>query len=104
MSNPTTEPALSVLVPLPSALARAIDTLAERRGQDRAQFIVRFLQEQLDRPAPSFEEMIAPIADDFRRSRMTEDELDALVEQEGQAMWDEKHSAIPRLPTPGWQI
>jgi hypothetical protein len=92
MSNPTTEPALSVLVPLPSALARAIDTLAEQRGQDRAQFIVSFLQEQLHRPAPSFEDMIAPIADDFRRSRMTEEDLDALVEQERQAMWDEKHS------------
>ena len=92
MSNPTTEPALSVLVPLPSALARAIDSLAEKRGQDRVQFIVSFLQEQLDRPAPLFEEMIAPIADDFRRSGMTEEDLDALVEQERQAMWDEKRA------------
>ena len=91
MSNPTTEPALSVLVPLSSSLARAIDTLAEQRGQDRAQFIVSFLQEQLDGLAPSFEGMIAPIADDFRRSGMTEADLDALVEQERQAMWDEKH-------------
>ena len=89
MSNPTTEP---VLVPLPSALARAIDTLAEQRGQDRAQFIVSFLQEQLDRPEPSFDGMIAPIADDFRLSGMSEEDLDALVEQERQAMWDEKHS------------
>jgi predicted transcriptional regulator len=92
MSNPTTEPTLSVLVPLPSGLARAIDILAEQRGQDRAQFIVSVLQDQLNRPAHSFEALMAPIADDFRRSRMTEEELDALVEQERQAMWDEKHS------------
>jgi hypothetical protein len=92
MSNPTTDPTLSVLVPLPSALARAIDTLAEQRGQDRAQFIVSFLQEQLDGPARSFEELIAPIADDFRRSGMTEEDLDALVEQERQTMWNESHS------------
>ncbi len=43
MSSPTTDPALSVLVPLPSELARTIDTLARQRGQDRAQFIVDFL-------------------------------------------------------------
>jgi hypothetical protein len=92
MSSPTTEPALSVLVPLSPELARTIDTLARQRGQDRAQFIVNFLQEQLDGSAPSFEERMAPLAEDFRRSGMTEEDLDALVEQERQAMWDEKHA------------
>jgi hypothetical protein len=91
MNNSTTDPALSVLVKLPSALARRIDTLAERRGEDRGQFIVSFLQEQLDGPAPSFEEMMAPIAEDFRRSGMSVEDLDTLVEQERQAMWSEKH-------------
>jgi len=90
MSSPTSDPALTVLVPLPSDLARTIDTLAKQRGQDRVQFIVNFLQEQLNGAAPSFEEMMAPIADDFRGSGMTEDDLDALVEQERQAMWGEK--------------
>ena len=33
---------------------------------------------------------MVPIADDFRRTGMTEDGLDALVEQERQAIWDEK--------------
>ncbi len=95
MSNPTTEPPLPVLVQgLPSALARTIDSLAEKRGQDRVQFIVSFLQEQLDRPAPSFDQMMAPIADDFRRSGMTEEDLDALVEQERQAMWDENKGQL----------
>lgn len=92
MSSPTTDPALSVLVPLPSELARTIDTLARQRGQDRAQFIVDFLQRRLGGPAPSFEETMAPIAEDFRRSGMTEDELDALIEQERQAMWNEKQT------------
>jgi hypothetical protein len=70
---------------------RTIDTLARQRGQDRVQFIVNFLEEQLNVPAPSFEELMAPIAEDFRRSGMTEEDLDALVEQERQAMWAEKH-------------
>jgi metal-responsive CopG/Arc/MetJ family transcriptional regulator len=92
MSNPITDPPLSVLVPLPSDLARTIDTLAERRGQDRAQFIVSFLREGLDRSATSLEEIVSPIAEEFRRSGMTEEELDDLVEQERQAVWSEKHS------------
>jgi hypothetical protein len=91
MSSPITDPPLSVLVPIPSDLARTIDTLAERRGQDRAQFIVSLLRERLDPSAASLEEIMAPIAEDFRRSGMTEEDLDALVEQERQAMWAEKH-------------
>ena len=91
MSNPGADPSLSVLVPLPSDLARTIDTLAERRGLDRAQFIVSFLRERLDGPGVSFEEIVAPLAADFRRSGMTEEDLDILVEQERQAMWDEGH-------------
>jgi hypothetical protein len=90
MANRSTDPVFSVLVPLPSDLARTIDTLAGRRGQDRVQFIVSFLQEKLDGSPPSFEEMMAPIAEDFRRTGMTEDDLDALVEQERQDIWDEK--------------
>jgi hypothetical protein len=91
MSSPTADPSVPVVIPLPSDLARTIDTLAERRGQDRAQFIVGFLRERLSRPAVSFQEIVAPLAEDFRRGGMTEEDLDDLVEQERQAMWDEKH-------------
>lgn len=43
-------PTLSLLIPLPSDLALITDNLAERRGQDRRKFFVRFLQEQLTSP------------------------------------------------------
>ena len=92
MSNPVTDPSLSVLVPLPSDLARTIDTLAERRGQDRVQFIVSFLRERLDRSTASFEAIMKPIAEDFRQSGMSEEDLDTLIENERQAMWDENRS------------
>ena len=92
MKFPTTDPALSVLVPLPLELVRTIDTLAKRRGQNREQFIVTFLQQRLNGSAALFEETMVPIAEDFRQSCMTEEDLDALVERERQAIWDEKHS------------
>jgi hypothetical protein len=93
MSSPTADATLPLLVPLPSDLARTIDTLAKQRGQDRAGFIVQFLQEQLAKPAVSFEERMAPIAEDFKRSGMTEEDLDTLVEDERQATWSEKRPA-----------
>jgi predicted transcriptional regulator len=96
MNNPGADRSLSVLVPLPSDLARTIDTLAERRGLDRAQFIVSVLRERLDRSAASFEEIVAPLAEDFRRSGMTEEDLDALVEHERQATWAESHTCAAR--------
>ena len=58
---------------------------------DRAQFIVSFLQERLNGSAPSFDELMAPIAEDFGHSGMSEEDLDALVEHERQAIWDEKN-------------
>lgn len=82
MSASTNDPTLAVLVPLPSELARTIDALAKELGRDRAQVIVQILQEQLDGSDSSFAKMIAPIAEDFRRSGMTEEDLDALVAQE----------------------
>ena len=92
MSSPTTDQALSVLVPLPAELARRIDTLAKERGQNREQFIVNSLQQYLNGSKALFEETVASIAEDFSRSGMTEEDLDALVEQERQAIWDDKHS------------
>jgi hypothetical protein len=74
----------------PPDLARTLDTLAEQRGQDRAQFIVSFLQERLNGSGFSFDQLMAPIAEDFRHSGMTEEDLDALVEQERQGIWDDK--------------
>jgi predicted transcriptional regulator len=82
MSTSTTDPTLSVNVRLSPDLARTIDILARERGQDRASFIASFLQEQLDGPVPTFEELVAPVHEDFREGGMTEEELDEFLEQE----------------------
>jgi hypothetical protein len=87
MSTPTTELSTAVELRLPFPLARTIDHLAKEQGVDRAQFIVDFLQKELNGSEPTFEQMMAPIAEDFRQSGMSEEDLDALVEQERQAMF-----------------
>ena len=93
MSSPTANATLPVLVLLPSDLARTINTLAKQRGQDHAGFIVQLLREQLAKPTVSFEEGMAPISADFERSGISEEDLDTLVEDERQAMWNEKRPA-----------
>ena len=92
MNSLTADSTLSVLVPLPADLAHAIDALAKQRGQDRVEFIVGFPSRTAKSLRTTFEEMMMPIAENFRQNGMTEEDLDALVEQEQQAMWDEKQS------------
>jgi hypothetical protein len=43
-----------------------------------------------DAEAPSLDEILAQVREQFAASGMTEEELDALVEKERQAIWDEK--------------
>jgi hypothetical protein len=83
---------------LPYPLARTIDVLAKERGVDRARFIVDFLEKELNGAVPTFEQMMAPIAEDFRRSGMSEEDLDALVERERQAMDNARRSGCPATP------
>jgi hypothetical protein len=80
---------------LPYPLARKIDVLAKERGVDRARFIVDFLEKQLNGTVPTLEQLMAPIAEDFGQSGMSEEDLDALVEQERQAMYNARGSGVP---------
>lgn len=38
-----------------------------------------------------FVELVEPLAHSFDESRMSEEEFDALIEQERQALWEEQH-------------
>ena len=76
---------ISVSKEVESALAQK----AAARGQDLKAFIENMIRTQVMRPL--LEEILAPVRQDFAESGMSEDELDALVESERQAMWEEKH-------------
>ena len=64
-------------------------------GQDLPGYLRRLIREDLEaeRPAKSqaFAEALAPVHEDFRRSGMTEDELDELVEEVREEVWQEQH-------------
>ena len=62
---------------------------AAAQGKDIKAFVENLIATQALRP--SLEEILAPVRQDFAVSGLTEAELDALVEGERQAMWEEKH-------------
>lgn len=78
---------ISVTKEVESALAQK----AAAEGQDLKVFIENMVETQALRP--SLEEILAPVRRDFADSGMSEDELDALIEGERQAMWEEKHGS-----------
>jgi hypothetical protein len=56
-------------------LARAAAT-----GKDVTTLVREAVEEELRRPLPSFQQILAPVHEDFRRSGMSAQELDALLE------------------------
>src|SRR5205085_9893064 len=52
---------------------------ARDRGQDVTQYVQRIVEHELTRP--TLDEFLAPLRDEVQRSGITDDELDALVEE-----------------------
>jgi hypothetical protein len=67
----------------------AFETLARQEGKRTDDLLRYWLQiELLSRQ--SFRQILAPVRASFKDSGMTEDELDALVKEEREALWQEK--------------
>ncbi len=68
----------------------AIAETARHHGSTPEAFAIGLIESALLSHRP-FEELDEPIAQSFDESGMTEEEFDALIEQERQAVWEEKH-------------
>lgn len=80
---------MEVMVTVPVELESSLVERAVRNGQDIGDYLNRLVTGHLKKA--SLEELLAPVREDFARSGMTEDELNELIEQERQALWEEKH-------------
>ena len=70
---------------------KALTERAKSQGKTPAVYVRELIEADVLASRP-FAEILAPIREDFRKSGMTEDEFDALIEAERQALWDEKHA------------
>lgn len=71
-----------------------IESIIRQRALAKGCDVVDYVGQLIERDAKqekSFDETLAPIRKGFAESKMTEDELDTLVESERLAMWEEKH-------------
>ena len=80
---------MSTTISIPTELEQKISERAASRGLALDEYVREILRR--DAEAPSLDEILAPVRDQFAASGMTEDDLDALVEKERQAIWNEKN-------------
>ena len=60
-------------------------------GQDVEAYAERLIEKALSGP-PSIDELLAPVRKQFAESGMTEEELDALIEEAREEVWQEKQA------------
>lgn len=66
-----------------------LEQKAKSHGKDFAEYVEELLEKDADRPK-TLDEILAPLRRNFAESGMSEEDLDALIESERQALWEEK--------------
>lgn len=71
---------MEITISVPPQIEGILAQKAAAKGQDIKEFIESLIERQAVRP--SLDEILAPMREDFAKSGMTEDDLDALVKTE----------------------
>jgi hypothetical protein len=80
---------MELTITLPLELAAQVQAVAARRGRAMNEFVLDAVKAATLKP--SLDELLAPVRAQFAASGMTEAEFDQLIEEERQAIWEEKH-------------
>src|SRR5262249_5845562 len=72
---------MTITISLPPETEKRLLERAAQTGKDVHTLIQEAVEEKLRASLPTFAEVLAPIHEDFRKSGMTEAELDALLEK-----------------------
>lgn len=75
----------------------ALEEMARQEGKGTDDLLRYWLQVELLSRKP-FRELLAPVRTSFTASGMTADELDALVKEEREAIWQEKQNGTNGQP------
>lgn len=81
---------MSVVLELNPDVEEALKRKATAQGSALNEYVAGVLKKHIDL-GPTLDEILAPVRKNFADSGMTEKELDELIDQERQAIWDEKH-------------
>lgn len=79
---------MTVVIELNEEEEKKLRARASGSGQDLPGYIRRLIKKEIQ--TPTLSEILAPLRRQFEESGMTEDELDALVEEVREEVWQEK--------------
>ncbi len=79
---------MTITIELSAADEQTLKARAAGSGQDLPDYISALIKKEIH--APTLSEILAPLRRQFEESDMTEDELDALVEEARNEVWQEK--------------
>ena len=90
---------MSLTVELSSDVEAALEEVATGRGMSSEEYARNLIVQDVSRKPPrAWAEIAAPIAEDFKASGMTEQELDALVEEVREDIYFEQHGRRSKQP------
>lgn len=81
---------MEVTISVPPKIEEILGRKAAEKGQNIKEFIETLVERQAVKP--SLDEILAPMREDFAKSGMTEDDLDALIKSERRGMREEKEA------------
>lgn len=76
---------------LPEGTREAIKELSQSKGKSAEEYLRTLIEAEI-LSQKTFAEILAPIREDFRKSGMTQEQLDALFEQARQNVHQEEHT------------
>lgn len=82
---------MTLTIEVPQSLGAILKEKAKNQGKDVAEYVENLIEKDIE-SKKTLDEILAPIRRNFAESGMTEDDLDALIESERQAMWEEKNA------------
>ncbi len=68
-----------------------LEETAKNKDKGAAEYVGDLIEKDIDRRR-TLDEILAPLRKDYAESGMSEEDLDALIESERQAMWEEKNA------------
>ena len=82
---------MDITISIPAEMQEKLQRRAIESGQDVEAYVERLIEKALSGP-PSIDELLAPVRKQFAESGMTEEELDALIEEAREEVWQEKQA------------
>jgi hypothetical protein len=82
---------MDITISIPTEMQEKLQRRAIENGQDVEAYVERLIEKALSGP-PSIDELLAPVRKQFAESGMTEEELDALIEEAREEVWQEKQA------------